>query len=355
MSLLLVRHAVRRVLPVFLTGALVAAASVGATSLGLATPARADPVPPGNVSDAVAQLTALSRQAEVLTEAWHVAQDQLAARQAELTKAQAGATAAQAALAAARARQEQFHEQVDRFTNASFQGAQLNPFSALLASDSPRDYLDQLSELDSVVLDTRAVLDTYLAATADAGRAAAAADTATARSQQAATDAAQVANDVTARKQQADAQMAVVQQRLAQLTGADRKLFLSPGDVNFPVDVPGSGIAVTALRIALTQQGKPYVWGATGPGSYDCSGLVYWAYKQLGITVPRSAAEQAQVGEPVARQDLEPGDLVFFYHPVSHVGIYVGDGKVLQAPQSGDVVKVSPMTGMDFNSARRLP
>jgi len=172
---------------------------------------------------------------------------------------------------------------------------------------------------------------------------------------QAAANAARVANDVTARKQQADAQIAVVQQRLAQLTGADRKLLLSPGDVNFPINVPGSGIAVTALRIALTQQGKPYVWGATGPGSYDCSGLVYWAYKQLGITIPRSAAEQAQVGEPVARQDLEPGDLVFFYQPISHVGIYVGDGKVLQAPQSGDDVKVSPMTGMDFNSARRLP
>lgn len=344
------RRAVRCVLPVLLT--LVTLAAVAVAGSG---PAQADPAPPPSVSDTVKQLTAMSRQAEVLTEAWHAAQDQLTARQAQLAKAQTDAVAAQSALTAARTRQERFHERVDELTKAAFQGAQLNPLSALLVSDSPRDYLDQLSALDSVVLDTRQVLDAYSATTADAGRAAAAADTAATRAQRAADDATAVAADVTARQQQAEAQIAVVQQRLAQLTGADRKLFVSPGYVNFPIDVIGSGIAVTALRIALTQQGKPYVWGATGPNTYDCSGLVYWAYKQMGITIPRSSSEQAQVGRPVARQDLQPGDLVFFYRPISHVGIYVMRGLFLQAPQSGDVVKVSSMEGMDFNSARRLP
>ncbi|HSK60402.1 MAG TPA: C40 family peptidase, partial [Actinomycetospora sp.] len=100
-------------------------------------------------------------------------------------------------------------------------------------------------------------------------------------------------------------------------------------------------VAMDALRVALTQQGKPYVWGATGPSTYDCSGLVQWAYRQIGVGLPRVSRQQALVGIPVAPNDARPGDLVFFNSPVSHVGIYVGGGKFLEAPQSGDVVKVS--------------
>jgi cell wall-associated NlpC family hydrolase len=118
--------------------------------------------------------------------------------------------------------------------------------------------------------------------------------------------------------------------------------------------VTGSSVGATALRYAQTQLGKPYVWGATGPNAYDCSGLVQWSFKQAGRMLPRTAAQQSLVGTPVSRDQLQPGDLVFFYTPVSHVAIYVGDGKILHASTAGQPVKISSMAGMPFHNARRI-
>jgi cell wall-associated NlpC family hydrolase len=111
---------------------------------------------------------------------------------------------------------------------------------------------------------------------------------------------------------------------------------------------------VVALREAATQLGKPYVWGAEGPNSYDCSGLTSWAFARAGVTLPRSSSQQALVGTPVSWNNLQPGDLVFYYHPVSHVGIYAGDGKFINAPESGDVVRYQTLSSVAFSGARRL-
>ncbi|NMH99996.1 C40 family peptidase [Pseudonocardia acidicola] len=116
----------------------------------------------------------------------------------------------------------------------------------------------------------------------------------------------------------------------------------------------GGGAGAAALQAALTQIGKPYVWGGTGPDGFDCSGLVQWAFKQAGVTLPRTADEQSNVGTPVSQDQLQPGDLVFFYSPVEHVGIYVGNGKILAAPQPGETVGYSNMAYMPFHNARRL-
>jgi peptidoglycan DL-endopeptidase CwlO len=116
----------------------------------------------------------------------------------------------------------------------------------------------------------------------------------------------------------------------------------------------GSPIAKSALSEARSKLGVPYVWGAAGPNSFDCSGLVQWAFKQVGIKLPRVAAAQSQVGTPVSRNNLRPGDLVFFYTPVSHVGIYIGDNKILHASEPGEPVKISDMTYFPFHNARRV-
>jgi cell wall-associated NlpC family hydrolase len=118
--------------------------------------------------------------------------------------------------------------------------------------------------------------------------------------------------------------------------------------------VTGSGAGAAALRAALTRMNMPYVWGATGPNSFDCSGLVQWAYKQVGVNLPRSTYEQVNVGTPVSKANLQPGDLVFSYADNHHVGIYAGDGKVLNAVDSGDVVRYSELSQVSFNTARRI-
>ena len=105
----------------------------------------------------------------------------------------------------------------------------------------------------------------------------------------------------------------------------------------------------------MAQQGKPYVWAADGPGSFDCSGLTQYAYAAAGISLPHSSRMQSQMGQQVSRDQLQPGDLVFFYSPVSHVGIYIGNGQMVHAPTSGDVVKVASVDSMyGFSHGTRI-
>jgi peptidoglycan DL-endopeptidase CwlO len=109
-----------------------------------------------------------------------------------------------------------------------------------------------------------------------------------------------------------------------------------------------------AMSTALAQIGKPYRWGATGPSSFDCSGLTSFAFKQAGVSLPRTSRAQSTVGTPVAKSNLQPGDLVFFNFPVSHVAIYIGNGQVVHASTSGQPVKISNVNAMPFNGARRV-
>ncbi|WP_405457609.1 NlpC/P60 family protein [Streptomyces sp. NBC_00101] len=107
-----------------------------------------------------------------------------------------------------------------------------------------------------------------------------------------------------------------------------------------PAPAPtASGKGAQALAFAESQIGKPYVWGATGPASYDCSGLTQAAWREAGVDLPRTTWDQVNVGTAVATADLRPGDLVFFYDDISHVGIYKGDGMMVHAPKPGAYVR----------------
>ncbi|MBV8543023.1 MAG: C40 family peptidase [Pseudonocardiales bacterium] len=307
----------------------------------LVTPAAADPVPPGDAITAAQQLADLNRQAEVLTERWHYTLDQLSARRAELERARADVNAAAAAAERARAVQGQYRGQVDRLTNASFEGARLSRLSALLVSDSPQDFLDQMSVLDMLAVDNKQALDRLTGAVAQAQQAEQSADNAAARAGQAERDAAQLEGDLAGSRAEMDRQIQVVTKRLAQLTRQERAAYTAGGNIHFPINLVGSGISVMAARAALSKQGSAYVWGGDGPITFDCSGLVKWAFAQAGMPgLPHSAEEQARMGRAVSRSELQPGDLIALYSPISHIGIYVGDGLYVNAPQSGDVVKV---------------
>ncbi|TDC87840.1 NlpC/P60 family protein [Actinomadura sp. 7K507] len=118
--------------------------------------------------------------------------------------------------------------------------------------------------------------------------------------------------------------------------------------------VVGTGKAAQALRAAMSKIGRPYVWGAAGPSSFDCSGLTMWAYKQVGINLPHYTGSQWNAGTHVSRSQLQPGDLVFFYSDLHHMGMYVGNGKMLHAPRTGDVIKIAPMAGRPYAGAVRV-
>jgi cell wall-associated NlpC family hydrolase len=122
-------------------------------------------------------------------------------------------------------------------------------------------------------------------------------------------------------------------------------------DITIPT---ANTVGAQALQAALSKRGDPYVWGAAGPNAFDCSGLVLWAYAQEGITLPHFTGDQWNSGMHVSRSDLEPGDLVFFYPDISHVGIYLGDGLMVDAPDFGETVQVQPVFWADYVGAVRI-
>lgn len=127
---------------------------------------------------------------------------------------------------------------------------------------------------------------------------------------------------------------------------------LTAATANLPA-LPTSGAAAAALQKAMSQIGKPYVWAGAGPNSFDCSGLTMFSYAAAGISLPHSAAAQYFSEPHVSRSQLEPGDLVFFGSPIHHVGIYVGNGLMVHAPETGELVQVAPMDRGDYVGAAR--
>lgn len=115
-----------------------------------------------------------------------------------------------------------------------------------------------------------------------------------------------------------------------------------------------SSRALQAVSIAKAQVGKRYVWGTSGPSTFDCSGLTSYAYRQVGLDITRSSRGQASLGVRVAKSDLRPGDLVFYYSPISHVGMYIGNGQIVDAANPRAGVRITSLNSMPFTTARRV-
>lgn len=124
------------------------------------------------------------------------------------------------------------------------------------------------------------------------------------------------------------------------------------------IHLTGDSVGVQALRYAMTKIGDPYVWGAAGPSAFDCSGLVMWAYAQIGISLPHYTGDQWNSGVHIPRAQLQPGDLLFFFPDIGHVGIYVGVQNgvayMLDAPTYGIPVGIHPVFWSAFVGAVRI-
>ncbi len=340
----------------------------GLVTTGLVAPASADIAQ--QIRDGQAQLDRLNKQAERAAEHYNAGRIALVKAQSRSTIAHAASAKLDAEVAAMRSHAGMFAAQVYRSGN----GASMD-LAMLSSTSGPATFLDRAATLDRISRRNADVLDQL--ATMRHRQAQAAAETAAAVS-----DAARTLKGLEADKQtvlraagQAQAVLVSLQAKQAELVraaadAAARKAaqaraaelarqaalnaaaasaFGSAGNglstIGGPATHYSGSAAQIALRVARDQLGKPYTWGAAGPDTFDCSGLTMYAYGKAGISLPHYTGDQWNAGRHVSESELVPGDLVFFGQDLGHMGMYVGNGQFIHAPHSGDVVKISALSG----------
>lgn len=331
-------------------GALLAAVGMTATQASAAPPTGTSPTS----GDPMQQFDKLSAQADRLNEQINNAQSDLKAKNAQVARANGDIAKATRAERAAQAQENQYRGQVDKLTDASFEGARLNQLSAVLTGTSVRDFLNRATDLQELADDNFASLNRFASAVNAAKTAETRGQQARQTAQSAAAAVNQLLTKLNAQKKQLTSQLAKVNTALHQLSTAQQSS-LSRDTGPAGQFIAPAGVAGAAMQIALNQRGIQYVSGGASPSvGFDCSGLVMYAYAQAGMAgLPHSAAAQQQLGVPVSDADRRPGDLVFFGSPAYHVGIYVGNGLMINAAEPGTVVRTQAIFS-GYSGARRL-
>jgi cell wall-associated NlpC family hydrolase len=294
-----------------------------------ATAAEAKPTP--SLSAAKTELAQLNDKVDQLANEYNKAKENWKAAKSRLN-------ALASSVKAERATFEQLHVRVAQLAAAAYKtGGDAGSVPELVSAQDPAAVLDQMTAFTQVSNNRAAELTQFLASAQRLERQKALA-------QQAAEQLAQ--QKTNADKQRGAANVAIRKQlSLINRLGSN----IDPGSSKENCSILATGKAETVLRYACAQLGKPYVFGGAGPSSFDCSGLTMMAYKQIGINLSHYVPNQYSASRRVSRADLQPGDLVFFNHN-DHMGMYVGNGKFIQAPHTGDVVKISSLSDAYYTS-----
>ncbi len=293
--------------------------------------------PKPNLTTLVAQAKQLEFQINALSEQYDGLRIQLARAQADARIAENAATRVAAALAVGQ-------QEVAQLAAENYMSSGLDPTFQALTAGNPAQFLSQASTIAELDQSSGDKVHTLTSEETQALR-----DKQTADQQIAAVQA--LEGQMNVKKKAIDAKIDVVNSAAMQRA---MTVFEQTGqypDVTIPT---ANTVGAQALQAAITREGDPYVWGAAGPDQFDCSGLVVWAYAQEGIALPHYTGSLWNSGVHVARADLEPGDLVFFFADISHVGIYIGDGMMIDAPDFGEDVQVQPVYWSAYVGAVRI-
>lgn len=339
-------------------------------------PAAAEPATPEPTTAAEAQdqVAELNHQLEVVTEQYNDARIVLDEREADVALAAAELDQVNGDIA-------DLDIQVRDVARGAYTGEQLVGFTVLMTSGSPQEFLDKVNTLDAISAHSNGLV-------VELGQAQQRARDLAAQAEAAQAQATAAAADVDAKRTRIEADLPVLEELLASLTEQERQEALarahevstttvsredsagserasrSERSAGPTEDEPERGSSIVAptqaaqiaVDTAYAQLGKPYQWGAAGPNSFDCSGLTSYSYAAAGINLPHSSSMQSTTGVYVPTNQLLPGDLVFFYSPVSHVGIYIGNGQMIHAPNTGSVVSIMDINanGWDYSHGQRI-
>ncbi|WP_405985073.1 NlpC/P60 family protein [Streptomyces sp. NBC_00872] len=325
--------------------ALTLALAGAATATASGAPAHAEPqLTPAQVK---AEIDSLYEQAEVATERYNGAKEKADEARASLARLRDEATRRTDRLNVSR-------NALGSIATAQYRTGGLDPAVQLALSSRPDDFLERAGLAERAGARQAAMaagIRKELAAIAQLrSRADGRLDELGARR-----------SELARHKSTIEAKLDSARRLLDRLDPAQRTGYGEDGETGLygPGGAAGSAVgamdsrAAAAVAFAYGAIGKPYVWGATGPGSFDCSGLTQAAWRAAGVSLPRTTYTQINAGQRVTRDRLAPGDLVFFFSGVSHVGIYVGGGQMIHAPRPGSAVRLAPIDQMPFAGAAR--
>jgi cell wall-associated NlpC family hydrolase len=301
------------------------------------SPAQAEPT----IDEVQHRVDRLYHEAEQASERYNQAKVELEELRKDLDALEADQNRQDGRLATVR-------EQVQDSIISQYEGTSISAVGQAVVSDDPSAFLSQLTTMSAYNdIQTQLLADYSTELKAHDIRKSATDD----RRAQISAIEQQLADE----KATIDDKLAEAKDQLSTLKDQEREELLASrgGTVRLPTDVPVSGRAAAAVQYALAQVGDAYVYGAAGPSAFDCSGLTMMAWAQAGVGLPHSSSAQFGSGAHVSSSDLQPGDLVFYYSPISHVAIYIGNGLIVHAANPGAGVLVAGVFSMPYAGAVR--
>jgi cell wall-associated NlpC family hydrolase len=321
-------------------GATLTLTVVAVPSSGVASP-RTD------IEQAQREVEALYHKAEQATERYDQARIALKDADRAFAQAQRRAAGQQSKVAA-------LQKSVGAFAAASYRNGGIDQTLQLVFSEDPQDFIDRAASLDALAGRQAGTLRRVIEARQElrANQVAASQQLAIVEVQRRtlATEKAEVEKQLRAARTVLNRLEAKSRAKLS--ARASRDAQPRPGLLD-ALPLPDTARAATAVKFALAQIGDRYVWGASGPDGWDCSGLTMGAWRAAGVSLPHSSAQQFASGRKIPRSALQPGDLVYFYSPISHVGMYIGGGKMVHAPNPSRSVEIRDISSMPFSGATR--
>lgn len=320
--------------------------AAGAVSL-LPTQSQAAPKP--TVDEVRKQVEKLYEEAEAPTEEYNEIRE-------KQKKLQREADDAQDRLARKQQDINKLREQIGPLAAAQYRSGGIDPSVQLFLSGDPDDYLDQAEMLDRTSNRQAEALRAMQAKQREITQEREAAQERLQALEEARTEAGEKKDEVQDKLAKARKLLnSLTAQQRAKMEADQEREDAAAGvsDSAATYNGPASGRAKAALDFAYAQLGKPYEWGSTGPNSYDCSGLTGASWRAAGVSLPRTVKQQYDAGRKVARSDLQPGDIIYWYNDNQHNGMYVGNGKAIHAPRTGKNIEIVPLDSMPFFAASR--
>jgi cell wall-associated NlpC family hydrolase len=312
--------------------------------------ANAAPSEKPNKDEVKAKVDALYEQAEQATEKLDGAQEKQEKLQKEISTIQDNVARGQEEL-------NKLRDGLGTMASAQYRTGGIDPSIQLFLSSDPDDYLDKASTMDQLSAQQVEALTKIQGKQRELAQ-----ERAEASSKL--KDLSATRTELKKKKNEVKAKLAAAQKLLNTLTAKEKAALdaqqaqaasRSSSRVDLGNTGSASSRAAAAFAAGQTKIGSPYVYGASGPSSFDCSGFTSWAYAQAGVSIPRTSEAQASAGTRIYSQsDLKVGDLVIFYGDYHHVGLYAGNGQVLHAPHTGAVVRYESIGNMTFEFGVRI-